>query len=222
MNGWHYKISNLVQCGMHIFSICFFGRWPWWKWSCVSWSGGWTSSFGNCRNLFFYTLLPAVSSTKLCNWYIFIQTWFNSFYFTFILLNNFNQMKIKPIENFFWKPISMISSASFSNLKKKQQQRAWTIFCCSVRRIRGIGKPEMPPLPSSDKGVEVVVIPSDRTSGECNHWCPDKSTNPWVGDLSLNHVTKEGTCIINICEYKFPSTKCTFPIFYESCFIFEL
>ena len=175
------------------FIYLFFGRWPWWKWSCVSWSGGWTSSFGNCRNLFFYTLLPAVSSTKLCNWYIFIQTWFYSFCFIFILLYNFNQMKIKPIENFFRKPISMISSASLSNLKKKQQQRAWTIFCCSVRRTRGIGKPEMPPLPSSDEGIEVVINPGDRTSREGNHWCSDKSTNPWVSDLSLNHVTNEGT-----------------------------
>ena len=51
----------------------------------------------------------------------------------------------------------------------------------------------MPLLPSSDEGIEVVINPGDLTSREGNHWCSDKSTNPWVGDLSLNHVTNEGT-----------------------------
>ena len=51
----------------------------------------------------------------------------------------------------------------------------------------------MPPLPPSDEGIEVVIVPSDRTAREGNHWCPDKSTNPWVRDVSLNLVTKEET-----------------------------
>ena len=50
----------------------------------------------------------------------------------------------------------------------------------------------MPPVPSSDEGIEVVVVPIDHGSLEGYHCCcPVKSINPSVGDVYLFHVNKD-------------------------------
>ena len=76
----------------------------------------------------------------------------------------------------------------------------FVLLLFSVRRTRGIGKPEMPPLPSSNEGIEVVVVPCDHSSLEDYH-CPYpvKLTNPWVSDVCLLHLKTES----NLCTKPF-------------------